>query len=141
MFSPAFFVSSSFLPAFFKAFFTPLFSCIYNLLTVPRGCFTPIGVIHLSLLASLALLSLSFLFLLSFSPLFSFFPPSLPFLTLSLCRFLVRRPPPCRTASDGPAPYNLRFLVKVKGCAFKFKVKVHFNVCLFFLCLSFCIFS
>ena len=51
---------------------------------------------------SLALLALSFLFLLSFlSPLFSFFPPFSSF-SLSPCRFLVRRPLPCRTGSDGP---------------------------------------
>ena len=55
----------SLLPSFllFKSLFHPPFSCLYNLLTVPRGSFTPIiGVIHLSLLASLALLSLFFFF-------------------------------------------------------------------------------
>ena len=99
-FSPAFSVSSSSLPAFFLAFFTPPFRVFYKLLTVLRGCFTPKGLIHLS--QCHALLSLSFLFLLSFlSPLFSFFPPFFSF-SLSPCRFLVRRPPPCRTASGGP---------------------------------------
>ena len=57
---------------FLKLFSPSLFSCLYNFLTVPRGCFTPIGVIHLSFLASLALLSLSFLFLLSFFSSFLF---------------------------------------------------------------------
>ena len=46
----------------------------YNFLTVLRGCFTPISLIHLSLLLSSP--PSSFLFLLSFlSPFFSFFPP------------------------------------------------------------------
>ena len=40
------------------------------------------------------------LFLLLFS--LSFLPSLLLFFSLSPCRFLVRRPPPCRTASDGP---------------------------------------
>ena len=99
MFSPAFslFFLSSY---FFQLFSAPLFSCLYNLLTVVRGCFTPIGVIHLSLLLSSLFLSFfssvvsfySFLFLSSLLVLFS----------LSPCRFSVHRPPPCRTASDGP---------------------------------------
>ena len=59
--SSCFFFSNSFI-----AFLSPPFHVFYNLLTVLRGCFTPIGLIHLS--QSLALLSLSFPFLLfSFS--------------------------------------------------------------------------
>ena len=79
MFSPAFSVSSSSLPAFFLSFFfflaflAPSFRVFYNLLTVLMGCFTSIGLIHLSLLLSSPF---SFLFLFSFlSSLFSFFPP------------------------------------------------------------------
>ena len=53
----------------------------YNLLTVLRGCFTPIGRIHLSLLLFSTFLSF-FSFL---SPFFTFFPPFSSFsLSLSL---------------------------------------------------------
>ena len=83
----------------FLLFSSPPFRVFYNLLTsVLQGCFTPIGLIHLLLFSP---------FLSFFSSRFSFssfslsFLPSLPFLSLSL-QILVRRPPPCRTASDGP---------------------------------------
>ena len=82
-------VSSSSLLFFFQAltYFRPL--CVfYDLLTVLRGCFTPIGLIHLS--QSLALLSSPFLSFFSsfFFLLFSFFPPFFSlFLSLSPCRF------------------------------------------------------
>ena len=81
---------------FFSLFQPPSFCVYYNLLTVPRGCFTPIGLIYLSLL-------------LSFFLLFSFFPPFSSFslsLSLSPCRFLVQQPSPCSTASYGPAHTN-----------------------------------
>ena len=71
-----FFLSS----CFFKNFFSPLVSCVLYLSTVLRGCFTPIGLIQLSLLLSSPFLSLfsslfsfsSFLFSLSFLPSFLF---------------------------------------------------------------------
>ena len=108
-----FFLSSCFFFFFFLLFvfcfvdvvvvfflFSALFSCLY-LLTVLRGCFTRIGLIHLSLLLPSPFLSF-FSSLFSFS--FSFFLSSLLFLfSHSPCRFLVRRSPPCHTASDGPA--------------------------------------
>ena len=88
--SPAFSVSSPSLPAFFffclfvlffSFFQLPSFCVFYNLLTLLRGWFTPIGLIHvhLSLLLSSPFLSFplsSFLFL--FSLLFFFFFLSLP---------------------------------------------------------------
>ena len=83
----------------------PLFPCLYNFLTARKGCFTP--TIHLSLMLSspfpsfFSSLSL-FLFLSSFFLSFSSFS-----LSLSPCRFLVRRPPPCRTASDGSDKRNI----------------------------------
>ena len=96
-------VSSSSLPFFFQALaYFRLLCVFYNLLTVLRGCFTPIGLIHLSQSLALSSPFLSFFSSLFFL-LFSFFPPFFSlFLSLSPCRFLVRRPPPCRTASDGP---------------------------------------
>ena len=88
-----------------------LFRAFYNLWTVLRGCFTSTGLIHLSLL-----LSSPFPFLSSLFPLFSLsFLPSLPFLSLTPCRFLVRRPPPCRTVSDGPGS-DLKLIKHRKQC-------------------------
>ena len=100
IFSLAFSVSSSF---FSLLFINPLFRVSYNFLTVPRGCFTPI--LHLSLLLSSPFLPFFSSFF-SFSSLLSFFPPLSSF-SLSSCRFLVRRPPPCRTASDGPELFTI----------------------------------
>ena len=105
MYSLAFSVSSSCLPAFLSP---PSFRAFYNLLTVLRGCFTPVGLIYILRFSPFLFFS-PFSFL---SPLFSFFPPFFSF-SLSLshslslsCRFLMRRPPPCRTASDGPAAWQ-----------------------------------
>ena len=83
MFSPAFFYLL-FLFLLCLAFFSPpqSFCVFYNLLTVLRTrCFTPIGLIHLSLLLSSPFL---FPFLLSFLSLFSFFPPFSSFFSISL---------------------------------------------------------
>ena len=98
-----FFLSSCFFLfsfVLFLAFFSPpSFHVFYNLLTVLRGCFNRRN-------TSFSLAPRPFLsFFSSFlSPLFSFFPSSFLFLFFpSPCRFLVRRPPPCRTASDRPA--------------------------------------
>ena len=110
--SPAFFFF------FFLVFSAPSFRVFYNLLTVLRGCFTSIGLIHLSLLLSSPFFPFfSSLFFLLFSLSFLL---SLPFLSLSLCRYLVRRPPPCRTASDGPAGY-----ATVEGLCLKDFLKVY----------------
>ena len=84
MFSPAFSVSSSSLPAFLSFFQPTSFRVFNNLWIVPRGCFTSIGLVHLSLLLSspflsFFLFSLFFpLFFLSFSPFssFSLSPPA-----------------------------------------------------------------
>ena len=98
MFSPAFSVSSS---CFFSFFQPPSFRAFNNLWIVPRRCFTPIGLIHLSLLLSSPFLSF-FLLSLFFPLFFLSFSSFSSFLSLSPCRILVRRPPPCRTASDVP---------------------------------------
>ena len=111
--SPAFSVPSPSLPAFFFFFFfsffqLPSFRVFYNLLTLLRGWFTPIGLIHvyLSLLLSPPFLSFPLSLSLSFSSFLFLFSLLSFFFSLSPCRFFVRRPPPCRTASDGPgAPH------------------------------------
>ena len=96
-----------FLVFFFSFFQHPSFCVFYNLLTLLRRWFTPISLIHvhLSLLLSSPFLSFTLSLSLSFFLLFSlsFLPSLLLFVSLSLpADFLVRRPLPCRTASDGP---------------------------------------
>ena len=131
-------------PFFFHAlaYFRPL--CVfYNLLTVLRGCFTPIGLIHLS--QSLALLSSLFL---SFSPLSFLFSSFLflssllfPFsLALSLQIFGVR-PPPCRTASDGPVHRGFAFQWTIHFASVTVSVGLHrlcFVIFVAFQCTLFC---
>ena len=73
-----FFLSSCFFKNFFSAL---LVLCVLYLLTVLRGCFTPIGLIHLSLLLSPPFLSI-------FSPVFSFSSFLFLFRFLSFLLFL-----------------------------------------------------
>ena len=79
--------SSSSLTAFFKNFFSALLVlCVLYLFTVLRRCFTPVGLIHLSLLLSPPFLSI-------FSPLFSFSSFLFLFLSFLLFFFFIS---PCR---------------------------------------------
>ena len=134
MFSPAFSVSSSSLPAFlfvclfvfcfvlfcFLAFFSPpSFRVFYNLLTVLSGCFNKRNTSF-----SLALLSIYFPFLLfSFSS-FLFLSSLLFLFFTSPCIFLVRRPLPCRTTSDGPVatPKDVKHVKSVIFLAIRFLI-------------------
>ena len=87
---------TSFTPSLFPVFSLPPFSVSFTIfLTVRRWCLHPQHIFP-----SFSPLSFpSPLFSLSFFP----FLPSLFFLfSFSPCKFLVRRPPPCRTTSDGP---------------------------------------
>ena len=88
---------TSFTPSLFPVFSPPpFFRVFHNFLIVWRGCLPPQHTFpSCSPLPFILFSPLSFpspLFSLSFLFLFSSFSP---------CRFLVRRPPPCCTASDG----------------------------------------
>ena len=90
----------------------------FIILTVPRGYFIPYNTSF-----PLALLSLPFFSF--FSSLFSFssllFLSSILFLfslSLSLCRFLERQLPSCRTASEGPVLETLVVLWFLFCCCF-----------------------